>query len=454
MHSGPTACGRLVPGWLLIMPAEILPVEGLYCKKSLDTKIQTLAFWVFLFAFAVRFAIGLASLSSLDADSDAYRRLSQMIYKTGTFGLLDSQGDPNATAYRPLLYPWLLSWFGGLDTDRLPIALLHAVLGGLTVALTFDIARRLGLSRNVSLFASALVLVDPILVRQSTLVMTETLATFLGLAIWWATMVFGRSQSERGRGMLFEGAAIGVALGFACLCRPTALAWCVLWGAIELRRKPLRASGLLLGCLLVLFPWWVRNYSQFGQGVWTTTHGGYTLLLANNPILYEHWQSSPSREWDEDRFHDWWATKHAEKFNHTQADEIALDAFANQLGFETIRNNPGMFARACFIREGWLWAWWPSQRQADWKARWVVGLWYAITSVAALLGLRRLLAVDRKQLVVWLPALTLAASLCIVHAVYWSNMRMRAPMIPIVSLLAVHCCCVPTFGRYSDVRMQ
>lgn len=395
---------------------------------------------VFLIALAFRLTIQILTLPSLLADRDAYRRLAQTLYATGTFGVLDPQGHPVATAYRPPLYPWLLSWLQGFDSDLLPIAILHSILGACSVMLTYRIAFRLGLSGLQSLAASALVLFDPILLRQSTLVMTETLATFLGLFAWWLALFLDRNST---RGIAIGaaiGLAIGATLGIACLCRPTALAWALLWGGSELRRNPLRASCLLLGCLLVLLPWWKRNQSEIGQGLWATTHGGYTLLLANNPILYEHWETSWSRQWDDDRFHAWWHAKRLEENVRAETDEIASDALANALGWQSIRANPVLFFKACAIREGWMWAWWPAEHQAHWILRVAIGIWYAITTIAGFVGLIRLLgrAGSEPKFACWLPALTLAVSLCLVHAVYWSNMRMRAPIIPVISLLAVY----------------
>lgn len=420
---------------------------------------------VFLIALALRLTIQILALPSLLADRDAYRRLAQTLYETGTFGILDPQGHPMATAYRPPLYPWLLSWLQGFESDLLPIAILHAILGACSVTLTYRIAFRLGLSGLQSLVASALVLFDPILLRQCTLVMTETLATFLGLLAWWLALFLDRKDTMdlSGSGLSARGQhpthglaigpthgptialAIGATLGIACLCRPTSLAWALLWGGSELRRNPLRAGCLLLGCLLVLLPWWKRNQSEMGQGLWATTHGGYTLLLANNPILYEHWETSWSRQWDDDRFHAWWHAKRIEKnvpseIDESASDEIASDALANALGWQSIRAHPVSFFKACAIRLGWMWAWWPAEHQAHWIVRVAIGLWYAITTTAGIIGLIRLLrrAGSEPKFACWLPALTLAASLCLVHAVYWSNMRMRAPIIPVVSLLAVY----------------
>jgi 4-amino-4-deoxy-L-arabinose transferase-like glycosyltransferase len=395
---------------------------------------------VFLIALAFRLTIQILTLPSLLADRDAYRRLAQTLYATGTFGVLDPQGYPVATAYRPPLYPWLLSWLQGFNSDLMPIAILHAILGACSVTLTYRIALRLGLSGLQSLAASALVLFDPILLRQSTLVMTETLATFLGLFAWWLALFLDRNSTRGAAIGAAIGLAIGATLGIACLCRPTALAWALLWGGSELRRNPLRASCLLLGCLLVLLPWWKRNQSEIGQGLWATTHGGYTLLLANNPILYEHWETSWSRQWDDDRFHAWWQAKRLEENVRSETDEIASDALANALGWQSILANPVLFFKACAIREGWMWAWWPAEHQAHWVVRVAIGTWYAITTTAGFVGLIRLLVRARLEpkFACWLPALTLAVSLCLVHAVYWSNMRMRAPIIPVISLLAVY----------------
>jgi len=395
------------------------------------------ALLVLVVALSVRLMILLSIPTSLDSDPDSYRRMAQAIKLTGTFGLVDSQGVATPTAYRPPLYPWLLSWFSGLDSDRLPLAIVHAILGGLTVALTFDIARRLGFTLKLSLIASLLVLLDPILIRQSTLVMTETLATFIGMALWWVTLVTGWTQQVAVNRIAMIGIALGVVLGFACLCRPTSLAWCLLWGCWEVRRNPIRAVSLILGCLLVLVPWARRNQEQLGQAVWTTTHGGYTLLLANNPILYEHWSTSWSREWQEELFHDWWRKQQDDRFAGGFPGEIELDRFASSLGIETIQSSPGEFIKACLIREGWFWAWWPSQRQADFPTRLALGFWYGLIFIAALIGLLRLLACRSRDIESWIPVLFLALSLCIVHAVYWSNMRMRAPIIPLTSLLAI-----------------
>ena len=52
------------------------------------------------------------------------------------------------------------------------------------------------------------------------------------------------------------------------------------------RLRLMRGGLLAVTLVLVLSPWMIRNLLVFGEPVWTTTHGGYTLALANNPVYY------------------------------------------------------------------------------------------------------------------------------------------------------------------------
>ena len=392
-----------------------------------------------IIAFIVRLAIGWSMSGSLDSDPDAYATLAKTWAQTGTYGLIDQAGVAHPTAYRPAMYPWILSWFILSTNWKTWIILLHACLGAMTAYWTFAVGHRLRLSKFISLLAMSFVLFDPILLRQSTLVMTETLATWFAMGIWW-TYLLGVSTSRTRGGAWFVTfwSVLGVLLGFACLSRPTSLMWAVLWSGVELKRNVRGGALLMLGCVLVLTPWWYRNAQVFHEGVWTTTHGGYTLLLANNPVLLNHWQHSASREWDEEAFHTWWQ----ERSEGVQG-ELQRDRLANSLAMKSIEANPLGFIYGIGIRQLWFWAWWPSERQAGLGLRWLIGFWYSAVTCAVIygcwsLGKRWDRRVFGSALWNWMPALSMAFSLCAIHSVYWSNMRMRSPLIPLVSLLAAY----------------
>ena len=108
------------------------------------------------------------------------------------------------TAYRPPLYPLLLTGCVALgEYSRLAIGLLHLALGVATVGLVLVLGRWWGLDRRAAALAALLVACDPILLRWSTQVMTETLATFLAVAgllvLTWAGRAAVRADVAVGR---------------------------------------------------------------------------------------------------------------------------------------------------------------------------------------------------------------------------------------------------------------
>ena len=99
---------------------------------------------------------------------------------------------------------------------------------------------------------------------------------------------------------------------------------------------------MLVTTSLVLAPWTIRNERQLGSPVFTTTHGGFTLLLANNPDFYEFLRNGAWGEvWDGAAIYD------DQPSQNDVQDEIALDRANYTQAFDNIRAEPGMFAWSC-----------------------------------------------------------------------------------------------------------
>ena len=444
-----------------------------------------------LLAIALIRALPLAFwYDDLRSDPDAYASIAVGYASSGTFGGLPptaaAADEVLPTAFRPPLYPLVLSLLtrhdfstarpseplGDLRLSIPAVAALHWVLGVATSVLAIQIAgaclgraaetlspRRI---RALSYAAGLLVAVDPILLRQSSVVMTETLATFLAVA-FWAWWCRGGLEVSR-----WSGLGGGVLLGLSVLCRPTAAAWIALMAAWLLCKKgtPVFSRGgkknlrlhfqLMMGLLLTVSPWVVRNWIQFGKPIWATTHGGYTLLLANNPVLFDHFRRGHwSRDWDEARFHAIWAQRYGRDLSEPAAwqvepaatlpvpapvDEIAEDRYARDAAVAAIAAEPGIFAKASLTRLGWLWAWWPDSRQAGRTLRLLIGTWYGcvlcgLAIATAWAWFRQRFRHDFWALV--MPGVALILAVSAVHAVYWSNMRMRSVAMPAVYILLV-----------------
>ena len=82
----------------------------------------------------------------------------------------------------------------------------------------------------------------------------------------------------------------------------------------------------MVGSLLVILPWTLRNYVHFQKIIPISNNGGINFWIGNNPrangnFVSPFFEGSP--------------------FTPLIGDEVRLDEVAYQFGFEFIRQNPG-----------------------------------------------------------------------------------------------------------------
>ncbi len=402
-------------------------------------------------ACALRCGVVWARWDSLLDDRDAYVAIARGLAEGRG---LCTPGGTQPTAYRPPLYPLLLSWLPQRRLD-VGIAFLHVLLGTATVWLTCTLARRLELPGWCAVVAGLLVAVDPLLLLYTTLPMTETVCTFLVAALLTVGMGMGR---ERWR--WFCAAGTGVLFGLAALCRPTVWAyggalgvwWAWTWwrGGMRIqetgveracgRRAAAQVATAVMCAALTVLPWAVRNWRVLGRPVFTTTHGGYTLLLGNNPAYWREVVDQPfGTVWDGSRGAGQaaWIGGVMREMNAAGVHgEVEQDAWMSRRARRHIQEDPAHFLKACVRRFASFWSVTPRGGAAAWApagARGFIGVYFTVMYVAALVGVWRVLRADGRR---WMPLLLLVASFTVVHLVFWADARMRAPVWPAVAVLA------------------
>ena len=492
-------------------------------ERSDSARERWILVGLLLFTLVVRGTVLWLMRGNLEQDPDAYREIAENLIVQGEFALgngefalgkLTSQtGDwhPRPTAYRPPLYPVVLSNLPAADRQHLSlvkIAVLHLMLGVATVWLTWATTRRVGqaaVSRAgppssshenwwaVGRFAASshpigmwppviaglIVACDPILLNQQTLVMTETLAAFLAILSLWCLARFDGARTP------FNAALAGGAIGLAVLCRPTFLPWLgLVAGAMLLMRshrsevrgqkaerdwladagwRVANVAGLSLVAAVVVSPWAIRNYRVFGKPIVTTTHGGYTFYLANNEWFYD-WLR-------DDRTGLPWTPQLGSGFRNvlwfgSTDGEIGYDRWCYADATGTIQQRPYDFAISCLYRLCQLWSPLPNQLTwyeslSKWLLRYATCAWYCGVYAMAGIGIwglsvaqgtpRRAFptaswsalpaAMVRAVMVLFRPPWVWGVLLCVaftaVHTFYWTNLRMRAPLMPFVAMVAV-----------------
>jgi 4-amino-4-deoxy-L-arabinose transferase-like glycosyltransferase len=374
----------------------------------------------------------------LEADPDSYRRLALNVRQHGTFGDPETENGSGQdvrvrpTAYRPPLYPLILAAaVRGNQLTPLAVALLHVLLGVLTVDLVFQLGQAWH-SAGAGAIAALLTACDPILLNQSAVVMTETLATFLAALALYCLTHWGRRPSY------FLAILSGSALALTALCRPTFFLWlgavlAMLLVTARSRRTRSETLVCLFTVVVILSPWATRNWLVFGRPILATTHSGYTLWLANNEDWYRYLGEPHGTDvWDSRDLDDRYRQVRAALQN-----ELQEDRWARQQALATIREHPGTFLYACLVRVGSLWGLVPHRLSPDESrarslSRYAVGVWYAVLFGLALWGLGCVGVQLRSR--PWLWGVLLVLTFTAVHTVYWTNLRMRAPLMPLVGI--------------------
>jgi len=465
----------------------------MHSRPTIHKRFWTAGVWqVLLIALVVRSTWLVAKHAELQKDPDAYRHLAEALVQKGSYswdenrpskalGSVPISDSLHATAFRPPLYPILLSIFA-LPTGTVPIqavAGLHLILGLATVLLVYDLARRLcsqesqsaSNGERIAFWAAVLVACDPLLLNQSSLVMTETLVTFFAILLLW---LWNQSHSES-RSLRWLAMA-GLCTGLACLARPTFLPWgtLLILGALVchssegvldtwLPQKSAwkRAAIYGLAMLLPLLLWGGRNALVFGTPIITTTHGGYTLWLANNPEFYQYlrgdrsglpWQSTKLDETVEANWQELFKTSLQQAEQKVPRDisphewaarktELALNQKLQQQGKQQLLQDPAGAVQSSLYRLGSFFRVLPSSLQSEESSktkalRYITAVWFSAIYLLAVIGLVSL----RRNILspTWLAAFALVVTLAGIHTLYFSNLRMRAPLVPIFALLAAY----------------
>jgi hypothetical protein len=166
----------------------------------------------------------------------------------------------------------------------------------------------------------------------------------------------------------------------------------------------------------------------------TTTHGGYTLLLGNNESYYDQVIGvAPLAAWSGEGLDRWQIEVNMRAALDGVKTEVARDLYNYEVARQTMAARPADFALGVLVRFLSLWRVTPHASDEYGSAvRLACALFYVPELVLMLMGL-----CDRR---IWQwPFILLPAALfsfTAVHSVYWSDMRMRAPIIPTVALLS------------------
>lgn len=196
--------------------------------------------------------------------------------------------------FRAPLYPWFLGLVLKLSGDSLlAVRIVQALLGTLTVALTYALGRR-AFGPREGLLAALFAATYSVLVYFDGELLLPTLVTPLYLLALLETQKLSEPTS-RGRVI-----SAGLLWGVATLARPNVLLFAPLLAVWLWKRSSIRAALLLAaGWTAAVAPITIYNYSAGGEFVLVSTQGGVNLWIGNHPGADGHTARVPGTSGDD-----------------------------------------------------------------------------------------------------------------------------------------------------------
>jgi dolichyl-phosphate-mannose-protein mannosyltransferase len=334
--------------------------------------------------------------------------------------------------FRPPGYPFFLVLATLGAPDRIALAkAANALLGGVAALLLVGISAKIFRRRGVALATGVAAALHPGFVLIATDVQSEPLFMALFLASGFLLL----SAVDRPSSNL--AVAAGVLLALAALTRTTALALAILLFAPLLDgRYPIRVrshvcASALLGFLLALAPWTLRNALVFRELIVVNDAGGTAFYQGNSDWTmrfyelrdraeYENWITAMARDMDQ---------KSAELVRAGTSPVERSRAFRD-MAIRERRADPAGWAKL-FLQKTWDWLR-PYPSRLFWPT-WVVigtGAYYTVLFLLAAIGFVRAPRPGVRAFSLALLALTMAAHVVII--VVW---RYRIPYWDPVLLL-------------------
>ncbi|MEX2168735.1 MAG: glycosyltransferase family 39 protein [Pirellulales bacterium] len=358
-------------------------------------------------------------------DSESYWILGQQIAQGEPYEF----GSPDRRAFRAPGYPILLAALfklTGVDASPLAARILGACIGTLSVGLVYWCARPV-FGSTAGLWGAAMMAVDPGAIATSGFVLAEApfgMWMLLQLGLWQRGEILAENRGQSALLTLLS----GIAAGIATLTRPSWLLFTpLLIAACRLSAGPsrgwlLRSGCALLGLVIALTPWTVRNWRVFHQFIPTSLQVGASLYDGLHP---ESDGGSDMRFVD--RFTAELKAADAQQPDAAVNDvpfEIRLDRRMRDAALAWARENPGRALQLATIKFSRMWNPWPNEPSFR---RWYVAVPVAVSYITviglAILGTWRHRTQGWRMALFWLPALYFT----LLHMVFVGSIRYRQP---------------------------
>ncbi len=384
--------------------------------------------------FALALLVRIAAIELAGAETIAFGDAPD--YVDAARSLCTAQTFPergNLPFFRAPGLPFFIAGVTACEPSRTrAIKYALAICDALSVLLIFLIALRLHGSRLAAWIAAFLASLYPFFVGAVTDIRSEPLFMMLLVAAIYFAL--------RGSPL-----AVGIALGLAALVRPTGLLCIPLFAigwrfavrphsasldpaAAAQRQRPTAwryATLVVLGAVMTLAPWTIRNYARFGELIVVNDAAGFNLWRGTHRelmriVALRDPQAFREASW---RFESQTVSEAARIVDAGAKTPGARDRAWRQLALENMRSDPAFAAKSTIQKALLYWRMWLHPAEHGTRA--------VLVSAALLIGLfvvGGLGLVTYRDRGVALCVLAFFLAMWLAHVPYIPTLRLRTPL--------------------------
>ncbi|MDP4091884.1 MAG: glycosyltransferase family 39 protein [Bacillota bacterium] len=355
---------------------------------------------------------------NLASDDLNYIKSAVLLLKKGMF-TYSSPNEP--TVFIMPLFPYFLAGvfrvFGSGLVGLQAVRIIQAAFSCLTIYLIFLTAKYL-FDLKIALLSSIFVAFYIPGIVTTGYILTETVFTTLLILLLYLSLKFSHHPTYP------RFIILGLVWALATMMRPTIGLYPVLlfvYLLIRFRCKPVRLIkyGLVMALpfIIVMSPWWIRNYSEFGEFIPLSASAGNPMLQGT----YINYIQTPEN-----------VTYYKLGRNAYETNKIEIDVAKKRMS-EGFKNDfTGYLYWYTLGKTKYLWSgpfYWQRYFGISYK------LVLAYHSVI-LLGFAGIFMLNRKKLLKLMLPLCIMLYFNIIHCFYMAFDRYAFPLIPILSILA------------------
>lgn len=410
--------------------------------------------WIVIFAIALALRCGASvywQQQQVDqnafafGDSFSYWVLGHQIYEGNEYKF----GGDNARISRAPGFPILIAgwhWLCDGKPSVLSVRIMNSILGAFTVLAVGWLATLL-FNQRVGLYAGVLAASYPGAIAMSILILSEgPFCLFMSLELVALYYCFLWSDGKKSSKM-WAAIFVGVNAAIAVLIRPSwllytpaLLAVICLTGKQRLRNFGFAVIGVL-GFVVVMMPWWIRNHQVTGRFVPTTLQVGASLYDGLRPDA----DGASDMSFMQDFYHQQTLQDTLAEAPPMDTYEYRLNARLRDASLQWARENPSEVFRLAGVKFIRMWNIFPnSDSVGSGVSRLVISLGYfgimSLTLLAVISKIRKKSqSTEGTKQASW-HSVVLCSSPAVyftaLHMVFVSSIRYRQPAVLILSVLA------------------